>query len=545
MVKRFDLFDLTRIQFFTLLTCAFCILLIPLFNHRYISINDLINHFSRVWILLHYSNTSVIHAFYRVTWHAVPNMALDIFGFVVGHFLSLDLASKLFVALAMFANLIGVAHLHHTVHGRWTIWTLIAAPLMFSRLLLVGFVNYLFGIGLALNAIAFQIALRERPVARFAVLTGFALATYFSHLFAFGLLGVTVFGIELKEFWASRGPLGERLRQAVLAMLPFVPAIAIFLWVTPHGDVGGSMRFHTLLGRMTAFGTPILYDPPTDILMYAGLMVAVVVAVAGRRKIRIYWPLAAAGLVLFLLQLVVPFSIMTSTNVDQRIPLFIYLLAIAAVDAAPVDAVGQAAFAAILLVVIGVRVWTVDARWRAFDAIYTSVDDTLSAVPAGAKLACAFPMARLDHASAPAITVFQLPVRAVVQNAGFVQTVYALPLQDTVVLTDTYRSLTDATENDRIWQAFAEPVRTPAELQNRLAESTSLRRYDYIVFVDNLGQPRVHPMPWMKLTATGSYSQVYRIAKNLPNHLSLLRPPGKLLTLHGYSRAVAAGLAHR
>jgi hypothetical protein len=518
MVKRFDPFNLTRIQFFMFFICAFCILLIPLFNHQYVSINDLINHFSRVWILLHYRNTPSIHAFYRVTWHAVPNMALDVFGFVVGRFVSLDLASKLFVAAMIGVNLIGVVRLHRAVHGKWTIWPLLASPLMFSRLFLAGIVNYLFGIGLALNALAFHIALREKPLARCAVLTGFALATYFSHLLALGLLGLAIFGIELTWLFSSADPLARRLGRAVLSMLPFVPAVAIFFWITPHGDVAGSVRFHTMAGRLTAFGTPILYDPLTDIVLYAVLIAGVVLAVSNRKQVQVYWPLTGALLMLLLLQLVAPFSIITSTNVDQRIPIFIYLLAIAAVDATPRGWFGKTAFATILIAVVGARVWTVDERWRSFDAIYADVDATLSAIPKGARVASVFPREKLGHASAPSIAVFYLPVHAVVRNDGFAQTLFALPLQDTVVLTPRYQSLAVRTDTDLIWHAFTEPADASPGLRNRLEATALFDSYDYVVFVDNQAHMAVHPAPGMKLVAGGRYSQAYLIENRSPEH---------------------------
>lgn len=510
MVKRFDLFGHTRIQFFALFAFVLCVLLIPIFGHRYISINDLINHISRVWLLLHLGGGSSVSAFYRVSWAAVPNIAIDVFGYVMGRFLPLGLVAKSFVAVVFFLNLTGVAHLHHVAHRRWSIWPLIAAPLMFSRILLAGLVNFLFGIGLTLHAIAFWIGLKHRPLLRMVSMAIFATAIFLSHLFAFGLLGLALLGVELEELLEHKKPPLEWLRKLAELSLPFVPALLIFALLTPHGDVTGSVRYHPLLGRITAFGTPILYDTVLDAALYACLFVAILVAVL-KSEFRIYRPLAGAALVLVVAQLVSPFTIMSSTNVDQRAPILICLILIAATDVSSVSFVRQRVFAVMLFSVLALRVWSVDSHWRASDAIYSDVDRTLSVIPPGAKVATGFALDRITHASAPAIAAYYLPVRASVRRGGFDQTLFALPLQNVVTPQPAYQALADRTSENQVWNEFAaQPAKTSKHWRQT---DRALRSYDYVVFIDTLRKPHVRAAPWMKLVADGAWSQVFRIKR--------------------------------
>src|SRR5262249_17742006 len=106
---------------------------------------------------------------------------------------------------------------------------------------LVGTMNYLFGIGLALWALASWVALRERALAlRLAVSTLFVLALFFCHLFAVGVYGLGLLAFELQRLlalrWREPLPLQAAADQHlspwldfVVSGLPFLPVIPLLL----------------------------------------------------------------------------------------------------------------------------------------------------------------------------------------------------------------------------------------------------------------------------------------------------------------------------
>src|ERR1700732_5008916 len=99
----------------------------------------------------------------------------------------------------------GTLALGRALQGRWSALPLIASPLLYNGVLLVGVMNYLFGIGLALWGFAAWVALRERPWPwRFAASTLFVLALYFCHLFALGLYGLELLAFETHRLWTRR-----------------------------------------------------------------------------------------------------------------------------------------------------------------------------------------------------------------------------------------------------------------------------------------------------------------------------------------------------
>ena len=96
--------------------------------------------------------------------------------------------------------------LNRQLYGRWSVLPLIAFPLLYNSVFLVGTMNYLFGIGLSLWALAAWAALRERGMAlRLVVSMLFVLALFFCHLFSVGVYALGLFAFELERLRTLRG----------------------------------------------------------------------------------------------------------------------------------------------------------------------------------------------------------------------------------------------------------------------------------------------------------------------------------------------------
>ncbi len=78
----------------------------------------------------------------------------------------LDLAGKLFLVMIFAVMAGGAAALNRVLHGRWSLWSLAVFVMLYNRILLWGFLNYLFGVGLALAALAFWLSAMHWPVWR-------------------------------------------------------------------------------------------------------------------------------------------------------------------------------------------------------------------------------------------------------------------------------------------------------------------------------------------------------------------------------------------
>src|SRR5260221_451170 len=126
---------------------------LPLFDYP--------NHLARMHILADLARSPDLQRFYEIAWRPVPDLAMDAIVPMLAQVMPLDWAAKAFVLLTLLLLVGGAAALHRTLFGVWSAWPCLAFLLLYSRILLWGFLNYLFGLGLGLCALALWIALRR------------------------------------------------------------------------------------------------------------------------------------------------------------------------------------------------------------------------------------------------------------------------------------------------------------------------------------------------------------------------------------------------
>ncbi len=171
---------------------------IPIFSCEYPSINDYFNHLSRAATLLWYYDDPTFSSYFLPNWKPLPNLAFDIWIFGLGRILPVAVAGKLFVAATFALLLSGVIFLHRCIFEKWSLWPFLALLLLYNRLLLTGYLNFLLGAALWLYALSFWVCLRgARAALRIPVLSIAALIIFFTHLAAFGLLVATIAVYEL------------------------------------------------------------------------------------------------------------------------------------------------------------------------------------------------------------------------------------------------------------------------------------------------------------------------------------------------------------
>src|SRR5437879_399276 len=140
---------------------AFALLLalvtVPLFSTVLPPLVDYPNHLARMHLLKEGGD-----AFYAVRWAALPNLAEDLIVPPLAQLVPLDTAGKLFLVMIFALMAGGAVWLNRCATGSWRLWPLLAFLLLYNRILLWGFLNYLFGIGVALVGTASWLALEAR-----------------------------------------------------------------------------------------------------------------------------------------------------------------------------------------------------------------------------------------------------------------------------------------------------------------------------------------------------------------------------------------------
>jgi len=461
-------------RFALLFAALFAAAALPVLLCDTLPLFDYPNHLARMHILVDWARSPDLQRFYAVVWAPVPDLAMDVIVPGLARLMPLAVAGKVFVLLTLLLLAGGAAALHRVLFGAWSAWPCLAFLLLYSRILLWGFLNYLFGLGLGLCALAVWIALRRHsPALRLGIGAVAALALFFSHLLAFGLYGVLVMGYEAGQVLQRRSERGRAVVDLILAGLAFVPALLILFFATP-GGVGGAVRWGHVARKLDLlFSVFDNYSRPFDIVCFA-LAALALIFLFWRRWVRLAPAMAAPLALLALVYLAMPSQLATASGADHRIPLLLGLVLLAASRwTAPRPAARRVVIGAAFLL-LAARLGVVTAVWRDDDRLYASLMPGLDGIPAGSRVAVAYPPEALNSDAAP---LAHFPTLAIMRRDAFVPTLFALPTQQPVALRPEYRALADRLVPERLWAALV----AAAPLDG--SERAALAAYDYIVCV--------------------------------------------------------------
>jgi hypothetical protein len=439
---------------------------LPLFDYP--------NHLARMHILADLPHSAALRQFYAIAWRPLPNLAMDAIVPFLAQIMPLASAGKVFVLLTLFLLAAGAVVLHRVLFGAWSAWPCLAFLLLYSRTLLWGFLNYLFGLGLALFALALWIALARRSAAlRVAAGAILALALFFAHLLAFGLYGVMVMGYEAGRVPRGRVTLRRGAAELAIAGAGFLPALAILFLASP-ASMAGAVRFGHLARKLDLlFSVFDNYVRSFDVVCFVIFVLALAFAF-WRRWLRLAPEIRAPLALLVLVYLAMPSQLATASGSDHRIPLLIGLVLVAGSRWIGPPAIERPFLAAALFMLL-LRLGVVAHGWQASDRVYAGLMPALDAIPVGGRVALAYPPEALNSEATP---LAHFPLLAVVRRDAFVPTLFAFPTQQPVLLRAPFRALADRLPPERLWAAF---VGGDAPLD--AGERAALAAYDDIVFV--------------------------------------------------------------
>src|SRR5499427_5289516 len=196
---------------------------IPILLYPWPPLSDYINHLARMHVIARIGSDPNLAGFYQIDWQVIPNLMMDLIVPILQRAMNVYLAGQVYTIVTFVLILSGTLALNRQLYGHWSVLPLIAFPLLYNSVFLVGTMNYLFGIGLALWALAAWAALRERAmVLRLGLSTLFVLALFFCHLYAVGVYGLGLLAFELQRLLAlwERRPLGLPSEHPTRRQLP-------------------------------------------------------------------------------------------------------------------------------------------------------------------------------------------------------------------------------------------------------------------------------------------------------------------------------------
>ncbi len=260
-----------------LVAALFIAALLPSLLVRFPAMVDYPNHLARIGVEAAFGGADA-NAYYRAVWAPTPNLALDLLAPPLARIVGPEAAVKAFLLLAQALVFLGALALERAVKGRVRFAPFAAAAFLYNTAFGLGFLNFEFGFGLALLALAAWIKLASEGAAARLVFVALAEPLlYCAHLFALGLFGFVAGLVTLGDVLAGRRtPARAALDFAILA----APLGGLALFMQAQENAGAT--HWALSGKLTTlflgFSASNVWLSRFDAIAVAGIVVALAVS---------------------------------------------------------------------------------------------------------------------------------------------------------------------------------------------------------------------------------------------------------------------------
>lgn len=375
--------------------------LIPLLCSPVVPTVDFYDHIARYYVLSHLGDPFIAEN-YAPRWAILPNIGMDVIGFAMARFLPFSLLAHAIVVVIFAVQYSGVLYLNRQLTGKTSLLVaVLAAALLYSFIFTWGFANFLLGLGLALWGAGWWVATRHRLALALPVACAIAVVIFLTHAFAFGLYGLLLGGLEIGFFLGSRpyAPLRLARQLAALALQAVAPALLFRMSATAKASEGVTSadesvkRLHEagrLLDRLqdlfvhrfmtvarVSEGPLPLLDIATNLILLGAVAYLLL-----RRRIGFSapaWPALAIGAIAFA---VMPPALFGVGYVADRIPLFVTLVAVAALVDWPERTRGYVAALGVVAAVVCLKVTVIGIGWLRYGADFAAYQTVRAAIPA-------------------------------------------------------------------------------------------------------------------------------------------------------------------
>ncbi len=374
---------------------------IPIALHPLPPLSDYVDHLARMHVIATINSDPDLARYYEIDWQVIPNLMMDLIVPQFERLMNVYLAGQLYTLLSFALIVSGTLALHRRLFGRWSPLPLIAFPLLYNNIFLVGTMNYVAGIGLMLWAVTAWIALRERSWrVRLPVSTLFVLALFFCHLFALGVYGLALLAFELHRLWTSYARLRQSSRAAarrrlpalatdfVATGLPFLPVLPL-LMLSPTWGLWEGLSWE-LAGKIDG----LIYVIEVYSHSVALLLIGIVAFLAGwalRDRALSFHAFGVAVLAVgAVIYMVLPRMLFDTYMADQRLPISLAFILLACIDLDLRQRNVRRGLVVALLALVAIRVAEVEYRWQQLSHGIQSFRQSVQLIDRGAKVMVAY-----------------------------------------------------------------------------------------------------------------------------------------------------------
>lgn len=411
--------------YYLLLVMLVLLQLGPIWLAAYPAMHDYPNHLARAHILHEYSDSKSYQATYDRDRRLIPNLSMDLIVPALMNFVSIEIASKIFLSLVVLVFNLGL-HLLGLAVNRRPHWNVLPATFFtYNFAWSFGFVNYMFGLGLFFITLAMWLRFHPKWTwSRIFSVSALAMISYVSHLSAFIFLGICIVSLTGVQLLRTRT---LRVEHAI-GLLPIVPSTLAYLWYSLGIEQKAPMVWwHPLLiKKIIGLVYPFLsYNLIIDLVLGAVFVSLVLLSFREKKSPLVSRELILMSGVFVILYVCAPMSGAQSSYVDRRflLPVAIFLLLGVRINVS--KNLGRYVLSGLMILSV-VRVGEV---WHYWNRIGQGVEDQvhmLDRLPDGARL---YPMVVHDQSSVKDwlwdMHFFFSAHYATIYRHAFVPTIYA------------------------------------------------------------------------------------------------------------------------
>jgi len=464
---------------------TFCLVLfvsvIPFGFVTYPPLLDYPFHIARAYILNAWSDSPSLQDWYVIRSFIIPNMGMDLSLLLIGMLIPIESAGRIFIALIFALTLGGCMFLYTSLYRYASLWPLISSFFLFNGILLLGFTNYLFGVGVLLWAVGLWIRLgRFGPGFRFVFGTVASTTLFFSHLVALGLYAVVVAGYELQRSIAtSRSSKKAAAADLAIGASIFLLPLTLFLLSSTAGEAGAEISYaQPFIGeKLKALESLLSGYHLLNALQIALVTFLLLVGIL-HGKLRIARPMYLALTMLIATYLLMPWQALSAGLIDYRIPIAIVFLLIGCTK---LEWRNQRWHQAVLFAVAGfllIRSVILSYSWNQDDRVIKEYREAFSEMTPSSILfvATGEPSFRDTMRNLGRKTpVNHLGALATIEQEVFVPAIYAHPSQQPITVSKSFTAIKAFQKHGPIRVKTAAQLETLIEEIGRLTSARVLK----------------------------------------------------------------------
>jgi hypothetical protein len=482
---------------------------------------DYPNHLARFFILAH-PQDPILGKMYAPHWAVLPNLGMDVLGRMLLSIVPPHVGGRILLGLSLLAPLAGAVVYARAAFGRWTWWSLGAGTIAFNGIFILGFMNFLLALGVALAGAAAWRVWRQGDRRTVVALGGavVSLTAFFCHLLGFAYFAVLIAADEAEALLRLRkaGQLTWRhaLSSAGLLAAALGPTLAVYV-VSRRPTSGGDWIAWCWGAKSLQWLMPFMgYDRWATVA--TAIILCSLIVLVWRRSQRA----GGAALALAVLgggYLAAPFAAAGGTFVDSRLPLMAALLLFAGLAPRLSRRAGVAVGLAFALVIVG-RSAHVATNWQGRARDLADLRASLAYVEPGSKILPARtdwpvnPPPR-DGRILPNVAPLDehLGSIAVIERHAFWPLLFADPSQQPLRVRPPYARIAQSTNPATAPWRYLSGDRPPAEGIARFPWLADWRaHFDYVLLMGPKAPPGGTPSG-LTLIRAGDMASLYRVRR--------------------------------